>query len=385
MLIDKIIMIVDVFLCKIIRPTVLIPAMASKEFGNEKKPRRLPMNFMGTIILILSISIVGPMWLMSLKDASHGAQTVHANNFFRDKIDELEIKFVSQGRPIDFKLLPEPLFVTFGNEGFQDLLANFVCNLLSFNSMLKHTLIIVTSQKTASVIESLNTDVTVGLIPDTTLQRGYDYNTKDYLNLMFLRGQCLLKILGEKEIIWLEADARYYKNLLNETTITETRSDFVFFRDQFMFGGGFIRFARKQTAKEFYSVVMSRLNESAFPQLLLSRTIRFWERLKGAFTSPSQAPFYERFHRAILSQVNDQFILNTYLNEEDFNYTVFDACRFRSGYYYHSWIYQLICSGIEPVMQQHNWMVGVQTKISFAKSNDGWFLNPNDPSKCLTK
>ena len=101
MLIDKIIMIVDVFLCKIIRPTVLIPAMASKEFGNEKKPRRLPMNFMGTIILILSISIVGPMWLMSLKDASHGAQTVHANKFFRDKIDELEIKFVSQGRPID--------------------------------------------------------------------------------------------------------------------------------------------------------------------------------------------------------------------------------------------------------------------------------------------
>ena len=339
-------------------------------------------NFFGLLIII--IAIIGPLWLLSVKEASSGTQTLETYKIFGQGTKELDIKFVSQGKSVDFNALPEPLFVTFGNEGFQDLLANFVCNLLTYPSMLKHTLILVTSQNIVDQIEPLHTEITVGLISQkTTLQRGYDYNTKDYINLMFLRGQCLLKILGEKEIVWLEADAIYHKNLLNESEIMETRSDFVFFRDQFMFGGGFIRFAKTRSTKEFYSEVMSRLNESVYPQQFYSRMIRFWERIKLSLISPSNAPFYEKLHRALLSQVNDQFILNTYLNEEAFNYTVFDSCRFRSGYYFHSWIYQFMCSGIEPVMQQHNWMIGVQTKIAFAKSNSGWFLDPDDPTKCI--
>ena len=364
---------------------MILSVTDGSEVGNEIRPRiRLSVNFLGIMILIFSIVIFGSVWYLSVKEASRRTRTMKTFTMFAQKSEELGIKFVSQGKSVDFHSLPEPLFVTFGNEGFQDLLSNFVCNLLTFPSMIKHTLILVTSQNTADQIESLDTEVTVGLILEqTTLQRGYDYNTKDYINLMFLRGQCLLKILGEKAIVWLEADAIYYKNLLNESAITETRSNFVFFRDQFMFGGGFIRFAKTRSTKEFYSEVMSRLNESVYPQQFYSRMIRFWERIKLSLISPSNAPFYEKLHRALLSQANDQFILNTYLNEEAFNYTVFDSCRFRSGYYFHSWIYQFMCSGIEPVMQQHNWMIGVQTKIAFAKSNSGWFLDPDDPTKCI--
>jgi hypothetical protein len=357
--------------------------------GEATRPRVRAYNgnllLFGAMVLVISVSTVGHMWLLSVRHASHESQSLNTKRPSapsKTGSSQLDLKLVSQGRPAEFDLLPEPLFVTFGNDGFQDLLANFVCNLRSFPPMLKHTLIIVTSQECVDRIASFNTDVTIGIIADTILQRGYDYNTKDYIDLMLLRGHYLLKILGEKEIVWLEADAVYYKNLLDDTAITETRSDFVFFRDQFMFGGGFIRFARTQATREFYSEVISRLNESTYPQDFLSRSIRFFERLKLAFNSPSQAPWYEKLHRAFLSQANDQFILNTYLNEKIFNYTQFDSCLYRSGYYFHSWIYQIMCSGIEPVMQQHNWMIGVQTKIGFAKSSGTWFLDPDDPTKC---
>ena len=91
------------------------------------------------MILIFSIVIVGSVWHLSVKEASRGTQTMKTFTIFAQKSEELDIKLVSQGKSVDFHSLPEPLFVTFGNEGFQDLLSNFVCNLLTFPSMLKHT------------------------------------------------------------------------------------------------------------------------------------------------------------------------------------------------------------------------------------------------------
>jgi hypothetical protein len=113
-----------------------------------------------------------------------------------------------RGQPVTMDSLPAPLLVTFGNEAYRTILANFLCNTANFPPMHAHTLIIVTDQSTVDYLGALDTDATIGLYTHL-LQIGHEYGTPDYVRLMHLRGQILLTLLGSRAILWLEADAGY--------------------------------------------------------------------------------------------------------------------------------------------------------------------------------
>jgi hypothetical protein len=266
---------------------------------------------------------------------------------------EKSIQFKNNGHDISFAELEEPLFVLFGNAAYKSMLMNYVCNTLLFPGMHERTVIIVTDHETMISIEALNTKVNVWLIEDTK-QEAYDYDTPMYLQLMLLRGQHLLQLLGKKTIVWLEADATYYQNLLEQPEILYSKSDITLFLDWQSFGGGFIRFAATNTSKQFYSDIIAKMQSSSHPN-------------NG------------------IPNINDQSLLNQQITDSKFtNYSVFDDCKYRSGMYFKNADYRLKCSTVKPIVQQHNWIIGVQEKIRLAKEKKSWFMTDDD-QQCKTR
>jgi Glycosyltransferase 61/Nucleotide-diphospho-sugar transferase/Galactosyltransferase len=263
------------------------------------------------------------------------------------------MNLTSRGRPVNLDDLPSPLLVTFGNSGYKEILANFLCNTAIFPPMHAHTLIIVTDLAALDYLSALDTDVTFWFYEDT-IQGSHDYDTPDYIRMMLLRGQLLLELLGNRVVMWLEADAQYFENILNHPQIATTNTDLVMYWDGTMYGGGFIRFAATQEAKQFYAEVMGRM-EAAIAQ--------------GDFT-------------------NDQFILKDVIQSTKPTLTEFDRCQFRSGRYYHVLYgqdYQQMCNGTDPVVQQYNWVVGNSKKIAMAKQYDAWFLQEDSSEPVCIK
>lgn len=258
------------------------------------------------------------------------------------------------GQVINADDLPNLLFVTFGNHAYKEMLASFICNTAVFPDMHKHMLIIVTDHATSQYLQALKTDVIIGL-HESHLQSGHDYDTPEYVELMLLRGHLLLKLLGPRVIVWLEADAEYRGNLLTNDQITSSESDLTLYWDGAGFGGGFIRFAASEPARSFYEEIVTALE-----------------------TGIEQKSF-----------TNDQVILNKVLATTSINYTVFDRCLFRSGLYYRETVegqeYRNLCKGTKAVAQQHNWIIGNNNKIELAKQHGAWFLDVESPFPACRK
>jgi Nucleotide-diphospho-sugar transferase len=254
-----------------------------------------------------------------------------------------------RGQPVPLDSLPSPLLVVFGNDGYREMLASFLCNTAAFPPMHAHTLVIVTAQATLDYLAALDTDAAIGLFPDA-LQTGYDYDTPDYLQLMLLRGRAVLPLLGARAVLLLEADAEYSGNLLAHPAVEAPSADLTLYWDGTMFGGGFILFAPTAAARDFYASVMARL-QSGIAQ--------------GDFT-------------------NDQFILNQELDRQpNVTRAEFDRCQFRSGLFYsddRGAELRVRCQNARPMVQQHNWVVGNGRKIDLAKEHGAWYLSAETPA-----
>lgn len=253
--------------------------------------------------------------------------------------------------------LPDPVFVTYGNQGYSSLLKNFVCNMALFPPMHRHMLIIVSENRTAEMIRGLSSEVSVWVSP-SPLTNSYDFETPDYIRLMVHRGKFLVKLLEvaqvqDKTIIWIEPDFHYTQNLLNRPEITQQVSDLVLFWDFNNFCGCFIRFAPAPGALLFYREIMRRMEQN---------------QQQGGMT-------------------NDQILLNSVVAELLPNYTLFDPCLYRSGLSTRTKLLHRNaseCLGKYPVAQHHNWIVGLQNKEQMAKEEGGWFLREGDMA-CSTR
>lgn len=253
--------------------------------------------------------------------------------------------------------LPDPVFVTYGNQGYSSLLKNFVCNMALFPPMHRHMLIIVSENRTAEMIKSYSNEVSVWILP-SPLNDSYDFETLDYIRLMMHRGKMLVNLLElaqtqAKTIVWIEPDFHYTQNLLNRPEITQQVSDLVLFWDFNNFCGCFIRFAPVPGSLFFYKEIMQRMEQN---------------QLEGGNT-------------------NDQMILNSVVAEHLPNYTLFDPCLYRSGLSTKAKLVQRNaseCLGKYPVAQHHNWIIGLQNKVKMAKEERGWFLRDDDMA-CSTR
>jgi len=270
-----------------------------------------------------------------------------------DTKDMIVYRSARTGDVTTFGSLPDIVFVMFGNEAFMPMLMNFLCNTAAFPPMHQHTLMLVTSQAAVDQLVATKMEITVGLVNENSLgamQAAFDYDTAEYVQLMLLRGKVLVSLLNRgKSIIWMEADAHYDSNLLDQPQITETKTDLVFFWDHLGWGGGFIRFAPTQGAKKFYVELVKRMQ---------------------------------------FSGQNDQAILNELISSNHAyarNHSEFDKCLFKSGAALrpdHEHHFSSVCAGVRPVVQQHNWIIGTHAKIDLAKSRGEWFLQEKDYSQC---
>ena len=255
--------------------------------------------------------------------------------------------------------IPDPVFVVFGNEAFYPMLANFACNMALFPGMHDHILMLVTHNSTAQKLVSLAPTLTVALVLDqdgnsydVSKQSSFNFDTPPYIELMLERGKILLRLLNQrKTVVWLEADAHYQQNLLSRPEITGPSADIVLLWDHVVYCGCFIRFAPTAAAKTFYEEVVTRM-----------------------IAQPGR---------------HDQLVINDIMAApRSFTSLVFDACLFRTGAAYLSdqqANYQSKCGSAPPVVQQHNWMIGAQTKIDFAKSKRAWYLGDGDSMKCAQR
>lgn len=241
----------------------------------------------------------------------------------------------------------DPVFVVYGNRGYQSLLGNFVCNMALFPEMHSHILAIVTDNETSAFLMSLSESITV-FVAHQDLHEAYDFESPGYLRLMITRGLVLVDLLQaaqvlSKTLVWLEPDFYYMQNLLSRPEMTETTSDLVFYWDQAMYCGCFIRFSPNPASLKFYKEVMDRM---------------------------------QRIHSEG-GTTNDQIILNGVVSSQQPNHTLFDRCLYRSGTFNTGGFmveYQLACQGVQAVAQHHNWIVGADSKMKRAKETKGWFL-----------
>lgn len=290
--------------------------------------------------------------ILAVHELNHSAATTPV---YTDTIP-VSVNFMSNTSDLVYSLsrVQDPVFVVYGNRGYKELLANFVCNMAVFPGMHSHILAIVTDHETAEFLESLSTLITV-FVSKEDLHEPYDFETPSYLKLMIARGLVLVDLLqaaqlASKTIVWLEPDFYYTQNLLTRPEMMETTADLVFYWDQVQFCGCFIRFSPVPASTLFYKEVMDRM---------------------------------QRIH-ADGGTTNDQTILNDVVADMLPNHTRFDRCLYRSGTYNklgYMLEYQQACKGIQPVAQHHNWIVGAMSKVQRAKESGGWFLD-KDKQTC---
>ena len=121
----------------------------------------------------------------------------------------------------------DPVFVVYGNRGYRQILANFLCNMQLFPPMHSHILVIVTDEGSAVFLRSLSKQINVFVSEQGDLHEAHDFESPGYLKLMLARGLLLVELLAiaqtqSKTVIWLEPDFHYTQNLLSRSEMTET-------------------------------------------------------------------------------------------------------------------------------------------------------------------
>ena len=271
------------------------------------------------------------------------------------KLETQTMTIWNQNKVVALESIPRPVFTTFGNPGYLLQLKNLICNLRQFPGMHERLLVIVTEEEMMRALSELGYPINIAVASAASVEHGAEseYGTHRYNQLMLFRAHALLQLLGKTEIMWIEADAVYRQSLLDQEVITRTTSDITLFHDRFMYGGGFIRFAATPAAKQFYEVVTQRLAASV---------------------------------RDTQVHVNDQTLLNEVVAATPgLNYSTFDKCLYRSGASLRFPEEYTECA--EVVVQQLNWVVGVQSKIDLARAHGGWFLQdpPQQQQQCAQR
>jgi hypothetical protein len=275
-------------------------------------------------------------------------------------IENLQIRDSITKKHIYFKDLNNPIFLLTVNKGYSDIASNFLCNMLMFPNSFRNLLILSTHEETRRHLEQLTLSSGLsfasGIMSTSFLEMNEgasDYDSHAYNMFMYERGKTLVSLIGTKDILWLEPDATYYSDLMGQEEIAKgiPYIDIIFYWDAKLYGGGFIRFSANQKAKQFYQRVVHAMESSRLEK-------------------------------------NDQVILQDIIQSENINYTVFDTCKYRHGLFLNKnskYEYISKCEKVSPIVQQHNWVIGKENKISLAKEINAWFLQIKDEDWTCTK
>ena len=245
-----------------------------------------------------------------------------------------------------FETIPDPAIVVFGNDGYLPLMLNLLCNLRHFPRMQQHTLMVVPDAQTAQVLLDLGVQITVAVSPLESVQGAHDYSTDQYKDILTWRANSLLSLLArEKTVLCMEADVIVYQDLTEQPEFKQ-HTDLTLFWDHAVYGAGFVLFAPTQRAKQFYTEVQ---------KTLASET--------------------EMDNEAITRLVAAQ--------SSSVTFSKFDRCRYRAGASFKFPEEYKDCAQIPVVVQQLNWVIGMQAKIELAQAHRGWFLQ--DQQQCAQR
>lgn len=262
------------------------------------------------------------------------------------------------GARVDEAELPSPLLVVFANAAYRALLGNFLCNAALFPGMHARTLFIVLDAETAAYIGALAPEAFVWLhVPPQPQHHAMEYSTPEYVRLMLLRGQLLLRLLGpQRVVVWTEADFEYHQDPLEHPQLAaeeEGGHDLMVMWDGGNYCGCLLRFAATDAARAFYAEGVVRAMEAGVA--------------RGDFT-------------------DDQVLLNRALEERGhtLSHARLDPCAFRHGRADNA----ETCAGRRMWMRHHNWVIGNARKEALARERNAWFIEDNDteaPRKCRTR
>ena len=256
--------------------------------------------------------------------------------------------------------IPDPIFFTVGNSGYDELMANFMCNMKIFPPIHKHLLVALLDDTSAEYISTFSDSATILSLGNDEASSAAEYNTMQYRELMLTRGLLLLRVLQtakkqNKTVIWVEPDMLYTQNLLMMEDLMKPNTDISFMWDYWTECGCFIRFPPTEASIMLYHEVMKRMQPSAL-----------------SFTSK-----------------HDQDLLKEVIEEQNSNskikINILDPCTYRSGKYLINGFpddRHTQCSpDAIPAVQHLNWIVGIESKIQTAKNIKGWFLS-EDKTTC---
>ena len=251
---------------------------------------------------------------------------------------------VYMGTHRSFESIPDPAIVVFGNDSYLPFMLNMLCNLRHFPRMLQHTLMVVPDAQTAQALLDSGVPITVAVSPFESVQGEHDYYTDKYRDILVWRANTLLTLLArEKTVLCMEADVIVYQDLLDQPELRQS-TDLTLFWDHTVYGAGFVLFAPTQHAKQFYVEVL---------KILVSKT--------------------EMDNEAITRLVQSSSV----------TFGKFERCRYRSGASFKFPEQFEDCAQIPVVVQQLNWVVGMQAKIQLAQAHRGWFLQ--DQQQCAQR
>lgn len=267
--------------------------------------------------------------------------------------DFLSNVLYKNNQPINLKNLSSPVFITFINEGFKPMAANFICNLQHVmpQVIVDHLIVITESKTTAKWILEYNSNIAFFFYESKEQISSKEswFGSNDYKNIMMMRGYALLHFLGQGvPIIWLEPDAIYYDDLLTVEEIINPVTDFVFYNDNFMPCGCFIVFPKDEKSVFFYKRVLEEA---------------------------------EKIHNK-----NDQVSLDSI--KDNVSWSMLNKCKFRSGAYIvderaDGQKRLTDCDSVKAIVQHLNFVIGLEEKIKLAKRQNAWFVDSN--LQCKTR
>jgi hypothetical protein len=255
--------------------------------------------------------------------------------------------------------IPDPVFVVIGNHGYRSMMDNLLCNTALFTNMHTHLLLAVSDGITADYLRTFTTNASIVVIDLGGLDESSDFSSFGYKEIMYLRGLGLLDILQitisqGKTAIWIEPDMHFRQSLLTAPGLVDFSNPIVTVSLQWdynCFCGCFIRFPPSNVSLDLYQEVVYRMNP---PNVM-----------------------YDSKH--------DQTLINEVVRDLDISVTALDPCLYRSGTFLTKGYVddrRTNCTGVTPVMQHFNFVVGKDAKITLAKKDRGWYLSPNETA-CL--
>ena len=88
-----------------------------------------------------------------------------------------------------FTKVDDPVFVVYGNRGYRQILANFLCNMEIFPPMQSHILVIVTDEDTAAFLRSISNQATVFVSPTNGRMTPCQYTKQKEKTASFRKGK----------------------------------------------------------------------------------------------------------------------------------------------------------------------------------------------------